>query len=131
MRACRSVLLLFAVVLSLAFAPAPLHRAERRGPAPGPDMVGEWQGLTITSTHLSYRPGCTYELRLDRTARPAKYDITGYAGGGTAGANWLGIYKVEGDVLTICYNPADRGRPTAFEGPGKGAFTEVYRRNGR
>ena len=131
MIACRWVWLLFAAVLSLAFAPAPLPRAERRGPALGPDMVGEWSRLKITATHLSYSPGCTYELRVDRAARPARYDITGYAGGGTAGADWLGIYKVEGDVLTLCYNPAKQGRPTAFEGPGKGQFTETYRRSGR
>jgi hypothetical protein len=42
----------------------------------------------------------------------------------------LGIYKVEGDTLTICYNNANRGgrRPTAFDGPGKGAGTEVFTR---
>lgn len=124
----RRSMLTFVAVLSLAFAPAPLPRAEKRARAPGPDLVGEWQGLTITPTRLSYSPGCTYELRFDPRARPATYDKIGIAEGGTGGSNWLGIYKVENDVLTICYNPADRGRPTAFDGPGKGAFTEVYKR---
>ena len=35
---------------------------------------------------------------------------------------------VEAATLTICYNQAQRGRPTGFDGPGKGQHTEVFRR---
>jgi uncharacterized protein (TIGR03067 family) len=31
----------------------------------------------------------------------------------------LGIFRVEGDTLTMCYAPAEDGRPTAFESPAR------------
>ena len=34
----------------------------------------------------------------------------------------------EGDTLVLSYNPAQRGRPAAFAGAGRGTFREVYRR---
>ena len=89
--------------------------------------------LLIRPGRLTYNPETSpfaYALTLDATKKPATYDIKGIAGGAT-GAAFLGIYRVDGDVLTLCYHTASQGRPTAFEGPGKGAFTEVYKRVGR
>jgi uncharacterized protein (TIGR03067 family) len=80
---------------------------------------------------MIYSPGPTcneYELRVDPAARPATYDIVGVPGGRAARRSFKGIYKIDGDTLTICYNPAGRDRPTAFEGVGRGTFTEVYKR---
>jgi uncharacterized protein (TIGR03067 family) len=129
MRRC----LLFFVVLTVGFAPAPFPRPERRGSA-GNDMVGTWKGnyqLRITADRMTYSPGpgaYEYVLRVNPSARPATYDIRGAEGNGAAGREFRGIYRVVGDTLTICYNSGTGPRPTAFEGPGKGTFTEVYAR---
>jgi uncharacterized protein (TIGR03067 family) len=119
--------LLLLVVLALAFAPAPLPRPERRA-KPVPGMEGLWQGghrLLITATHLIYNPegGKTeYELVVDRTAQPPSYDLRFP---GSREVSWLGIWKVEGDTLTLCYQQTPAGRPTRFD-EGKG-ITEVYK----
>jgi uncharacterized protein (TIGR03067 family) len=77
---------------------------------------------------MTYHPNTTtpirYALVIDGTKRPATYDLSGIG----TGAKFLGIWRLEGDTLTLCYNSFGLGRPTAFEGPGKGTFTEVYRR---
>ena len=39
-----------------------------------------------------------------------------------------GIYKIEGDVLTLTYNVAAGPRPTSFEPGGRGQSTDTYRR---
>jgi uncharacterized protein (TIGR03067 family) len=125
----RCVLLLLAVCC-LAFAPAPLPRAQRRAAAL-PSMEGEWRSdrpMLVTATHLTFGgasdpPYC--KVAMDRAARPATFDLLSLRDGE---AMWLGVYKVEGDTLTICYNQALYGRPTGFDGPGKGQHTEVFRR---
>lgn len=130
------VLGLLIVFASLAFAPAPFPRTERKSKLYAPSIQGTWQGgstIEITPTQLNYHPGpgsIQYVLTLNAHAHPATYDLTRVGKGG-GGADYLGIYKVDGDTLTLCYNGAGSGRPTAFEGQGKGSFTEVYKRVGR
>jgi uncharacterized protein (TIGR03067 family) len=121
--------LLILAVASLAFAPAPLPRPERRPRVALPSMEGRWQGhhqLLVTPTHLIYNPDTTkteYELVVDRTAQPATYDLRFPRDGRVS---WKGIWKVEGDTLTLYYRQASEGRPTRFERDR--GISEVYKR---
>jgi uncharacterized protein (TIGR03067 family) len=55
-------------------------------------------------------------LWFDESASPSAIDFrhTGYT---SAGKTWQGIYRIDGDTLTICDNAGDmeRSRPTSFE----------------
>jgi hypothetical protein len=93
-------------------------------------LAGEWGGphrLVIEPGRATFHRGRPYQyaLRLDASAGPAGYTLRPT---GPGGAELSGIYKVEGDVLTLCYHPAGRQRPAAFEGPGGGTYTAVYKR---
>jgi hypothetical protein len=119
----RAVLLL--VLLSLAFAPAPLPKAGRPQAARG--IEGEWEGdgcrVLVTATRLVFYAGTPraveYELRHDATT----YDLT------NARNTFRGIYRIDGDTLTMCYN-GDGTRPDRFHPPRtiKGVYTEAYKR---
>jgi uncharacterized protein (TIGR03067 family) len=112
-------------------APAPLPRSQRRAAVVSPSMEGSWRSdrpMQVSASHVTFGdvsapPYCT--VAFGRSARPATFDLLPLQGGA---AMWLGIYKVEGDTLTICYNRASSGRPTDFDGPGKGQHTEVFQR---
>jgi uncharacterized protein (TIGR03067 family) len=146
----RLLFLVLAVVLAVGFAPAPFRRPGKprdsikqlvgtwrlldrpalngRMPVPGRDL------LEITLGRMTFNPGpnpVVYTLVLDPTKKPATFDITGTESAiGLAGMTFQGIYRLKGDTLTLCYNPPGEGRPTAFEGPGAGIHTEVFRRRG-
>jgi uncharacterized protein (TIGR03067 family) len=124
----RTVLVLL-VALSLAFAPAPFPRSARK-PA-GPTMEGAWRNennhaitLTVTSDtmhfgHSQAAPERPYNLTFNASTNPKRFAIT-HAGG----AAFVGIYRINGDVLTLHYRPAHRPYPTSFdEGD---VFREVY-----
>jgi uncharacterized protein (TIGR03067 family) len=51
--------------------------------------------------------------KIDPTANPATIDIT-FTGGEGKGGTALGIYKIEGDVLTICRAAPGKERPKEF-----------------
>ena len=51
--------------------------------------------------------------KIDPTASPATIDIT-FTGGEGKGGTALGIYKIDGDVLTICRSAPGKARPTEF-----------------
>jgi uncharacterized protein (TIGR03067 family) len=131
-----SALLLTAALLSLAFAPAPLPRPARK-PPPGLPIQGSWDQvghptvtLVVTHDSLSYvnsdRPPSAYGFRCDPTKEPKTYDLRYPAGGQVA---YVGIYKVEGETLTLYYRSVGQGRPASFERPGghKETFTRAKR----
>src|SRR5262245_23565662 len=124
---------LLGVVLAVGFAPAPLHRPERK-PRPANEMVGLWSGgsqLEITADRMTYHPGtasrCEYVLRIDTSVSPWRYDITGVPGTSTQGRTYAGIFRIQDETLTLCYNGGST-RPAGFD---RGGITEVYKRSGR
>lgn len=127
---------LLLIVLAVGFAPAPLPRAERRANKSSQNLIlGTWTGnstIEITHDRLTYHPGPSgmpYELKINTAVQPWTYDLAGVTGTSTAGRTYVGIYRIEGDTLTLHYTSGGSPRPTNFTGPG--GFTEVYKRSGR
>ena len=127
----RRCVLLLLLTLATGFAPAPFPRAERRPGKPVNEAIGLWSEnstLEVTHDRLTYHPGtsgkCEYELRLNLAVRPIAYEIRGVAGTSTAGRNYHGILKVEGDKLTLAYNAEGSERPGNFHS----GIVEVYKR---
>ena len=127
---------------SLAFAPAPFPKKRDRAQEETKRLEGRWRqvsgqnvgvlmriepGRMTFSGWASTAPGArvSYDLTLEARKSPPSYAIA-YPGRNEPA--FLGIYKLEGDTLTLCSNLAGHGRPTAFEGPGRGSSFEVYRR---
>jgi uncharacterized protein (TIGR03067 family) len=136
----RRILLLFAV-LSLAFAPAPFPKPIPKDLKP---LQGEW---TLTSGMMCIGVGRTGK----GISSPAPLKVTGNQMSGTLadaeiildgrrtprgihlrctqdGKNheWLGIYKLDGDILTILMRN-DR-RPAAFTDIRMGSLLLVFKR---
>src|SRR3954451_17043318 len=101
----RLALSLLLAVAALAFAPAPLPRRGR--PAdPAPAMDGLWRGpneMRVTADRVVFDgdPGFTYALSFDRAAGPAAYDVLSAT---SVEPQFVGIYKVEGDTLTVTFS---------------------------
>jgi uncharacterized protein (TIGR03067 family) len=129
-------LLLSVALLSAAFAPAPLLRPERRPSAdPCAAMRGDWDTIRVTADRMicfsrSGTDRYVYALTVDASVRPARFTLTG-VDGAVRGRKYCGIWRVEGDTLTLCYNAGRDGYPTAFEGPGKGKCLDVHKRKRR
>ncbi len=132
MRKC-ALLILATAILSLAFAPAPLPKP------PKPPKVEDWLGMwdqvgsptvtfEITATTMTYHNAggapSAYFLAFDAKKSPKCYEISSTRGGRVA---FLGIWKVEGDLLTICYRGAGNPRPDAFDRVG-GAHVETFKK---
>jgi uncharacterized protein (TIGR03067 family) len=128
----RRCVLLSLIVLSLAFAPAPLPTRPARKP-PELQIFGSWKQvnvstvtLVVTHDSLTYvnsdRAPSAYGARFDAARRPMTYDLL--RGQGVA---FVGIYKIEGDRLTLYYRGGSQNRPTSFEqgGAHKEEFTRV------
>jgi uncharacterized protein (TIGR03067 family) len=67
--------------------------------------------------------------KIDPTASPATIDIT-FTGGEGKGGTALGIYKLEGNLLTICRAAPGKPRPTEFSSnPGSDLTLMSYRKS--
>jgi len=130
-----ALLLPLLALAALAFAPAPLPKPQRQARPAGPSMEGLWRrqqgGGTVRITRTTWtnspeRGGPPdFDVTTDPRASPATFDMSLHR---APNLYLLGIYKVEGDTLTICYNAAAEGRAASFDGPGKGKGTEVFKR---
>jgi uncharacterized protein (TIGR03067 family) len=70
----------------------------------------------------------TFEV--DASASPRAIDFT-HTGESPRGKTWRGIYKIDGDTLTICDNAGDvqKSRPTSFDTkPNSGRVLVVFKR---
>jgi uncharacterized protein (TIGR03067 family) len=127
----RFVLTLLLCLPSLAFAPAPFPRTPRKSEPPA--IQGTWKGtheLRVTRQEMLYNPGAAdgrwtarYVLRLSRAGEVAGYDLAQ-----EGAAAFRGVYKVEGDTLTLCYDVPGRPRPAGFGRGEAPPYVEVYKR---
>jgi uncharacterized protein (TIGR03067 family) len=141
-----------ATALSLHFAPAPFPKPAR--PGAGQDdlkaLQGTWVSVRRTSggremksagattvviagTNLKYLVGgmvrTEWVITLDTTKNPRILDRTKVGGAGQ-GVVLRGIYRLDGDTLTICYRQrvGEAERPTDFTGAGAGVWLHVMKR---
>lgn len=136
----RLTLLTSLSLLCLAFAPAPFPKTKRQPRPDGPSMEGLWrrgrdgtgEKVRITPTAWKNSPEGGGQDQPDFLVKhyphtsPPSCDLSRP---GTGELYLLCIYKIEGDLLTLCYNYADKQlRPTAFDGPGGGAGIETFMR---
>ena len=123
---------------ALAFLTIGVTVAAAAGPEASPGDQGRMEGregshrrqgergrdvghlVTFTHEHFAIREKGkmiykgTYTL--DRTAKPPTIDFK-HDGGKLEGKTWLGLYRRDGDKLTICDNAPDlaKGRPTTLD----------------
>src|SRR5947207_2153839 len=134
------MLLLLAVALVVGFAPAPFPK---RGPRKleALRLEGTWvmtdghvdgvpnYSSTSRSAGLSASRGDVVRISTNRLTFPAKGSMVSdwTIRSGAAGVidlhgppparlHLLGIYRLEGDTLTLCVGDQGRGRPTVFAG---------------
>ena len=107
---------------------------ERNGAAAG-DLKGH--RLTFSGNRFVIRAKgkLLYQgtFRVDPSKKPATIDFT-HTRGEAKGKTWLGVYRLEGDVLKICDNADDlaQGRPAAFATePGSGQVLLTFKRERR
>lgn len=136
----------------LAALLAPLARGQDKGASAMDRLAAKWEcvsgvndgkplndetvkrlRLTLTKeggykTELGEQVLFDSTCRLDAAKQPAQIDMIGTEGA-NKGQAAQGIYKLEGDRLTICYTMPGQQRPANFESqPGSGATLVTWRR---
>jgi uncharacterized protein (TIGR03067 family) len=136
-------LLLFALV-SLAFAPAPLPKAD--GPSDAQKLQGTWERTHIYNgtLHLPEKPRevilrikgekaafsrngeeqTRWAIKLDAKTSPKGLDLVGLDD--SKGFIQHGIFRLEGDTLTWCYSGT--ARPASFDRSAPGVFLMILKR---
>jgi uncharacterized protein (TIGR03067 family) len=144
------MLLIVAASLLIGFTPAPFLVPKR------PDssqeqlkkLQGEWvrtrwnvsgeeyqvTPVTISSSGkrmtltLARLPPDRWTIRLDASKSPKVFDIEGTTPG-VKGVVFVGIYRLEGDTLTLCsrWSKAEKDRPTDFDAKPH-VWLEVFQR---
>jgi uncharacterized protein (TIGR03067 family) len=140
-------LLLPAVVLSLAFAPAPFPKPRRGDPAPDARQIqGTWQLLSRTCggeqvSHVVATAQISagrlvlmdskgdwrspFTLTLDPTKKPRWFDTKSE---GSSTYTTSGLYDLQGDDLRLVYTTQGKGRPSSLDQNAPGVYVDVYRR---
>jgi uncharacterized protein (TIGR03067 family) len=86
-----------------------------------------YKGEKITFLYKDKERG-TASVKIDPSKSPAQIDTT-FGSGPGKGATLKGIYKFDGDMLTICNCGPGKDRPTEFASkPGSGTLLFVHQR---
>jgi uncharacterized protein (TIGR03067 family) len=148
MRRARILLLAVSVAL-LGFAPAPLPRQQRHREDQA-DVAGTWRfvlwerdGARRQEFEAEYRvrmtreefalvgvrgeeTGSAFVLRLEPTASPPAFTLRRNNSG-----RFVGIYRLQGDQITMTFNGGDRPEHRPTDVAGKAEYRFVLRRIGR
>src|SRR5262245_48401327 len=107
--------------------------AAERGGERADEFVGHRLALRGDQFQIASKDGKTLyagTFRTNPSAKPASIDFE-HKQGALNGKVWQGIYRLNGEALTICDNAADpeKARPTTFEAKaGSGAVLLTSRR---
>lgn len=103
-------------------------KAETNGAASA-DVVGHRLAVSGQRFEIKSKDGKTLyagTVRVAPRAKPAAIDFR-HTLGALSGKRWKGIYRLDGDTLTICDNAADikKARPKAFESRSRSGYVLV------
>ncbi len=106
-------------------------RAEYDG-REAPDIVGHLLVFEDGEFSIKEKGVTIYRgtFRLDTSASPSAIDFT-HTAYSSKGKTWRGIYRIDGDTLTICddAHAVQKGRPTRFDTkPNSGHVMVVFKR---
>lgn len=113
-----------------------------KSPGSGDDLQGRWTivsppdgwkivpgtDIMVTSDEIQVRVGTVVTTKLHYTADPEKGNIDATAAGGKLRQ---GIYRIEGDLLTLCVGAEGGPRPDTPDATGGGVMRWELKRGGQ